>query len=981
MTHFSTSLHFFLRRSLIFFLVILWVPDVIGQQLFLKHFTVDEGLPSNEVYQVTEDRAGNLLIATDRGPALYDGYRIAPLALKSEKTSMPVYYIYKNQKGKVYFSGLNGYIFEYSGEGLIHYPYDTKVAAQYKHAGILIANTLSQRNDSLWISYNNDYPTNLEVGTSLVLPGGRIQKWKKPEGLYFDLSNNFHYREFKNLYSSQSRQNIYITWEDGTISRDTINFVWEYSYIRRLYSVKHGPYHFFCLGRKVIVYKDRNKMSEFRFQKNILAFEKLDDSTLGIGFETGGAALYHIQDAKLEMPKEKYLNDLSVTSVYRDKQGGTWFSTMENGLFYGHPAQARFKESTEKIASIQKRSPDVFIGYASGKYERYINGKLQETMRVPLQPGQFLMRFAFQSSGDPVAIINKGYYWYGGGKWTYVSSLNYSLLPIHKNLVYGAGMNWAEFHVYEGFGGRQLQRISLPKPIISSFQDNNNNVWVGTLEGLFVYRGDKLIDYTYQHPAFNDRIMGIHRLPTGWLAVATLSKGLVLQKGERTLHLTLQNGLASSVINTMQVDGNTVYLGTNMGITAVSMQEDARPLIQHFGAEAGMPTLDIHQFTVQDGWLYAKWVSRLVTFSLSGFQKKMTTPRVYLKTVHLNGEPVNVFETGKFKHDQNTIVFTFNSINLASATGQTYSYQLVGFENTVHETKDRVANYTNLPPGKYIFKVSVKGINNKSANSYTYHFRIHPAFWQEKWFPWLVGVCFLSAFFLFFRNRLRVSKEKTQLRLELAESNQRALIQLINPHFISNLLNTVHAAILKQHKMEAASVISRFAKLMRLTMEIGKEKYIPLSSELNLLQEYLALEKLRAPDKFDYSVQIDRNINEAWLRIPGMLIQPFIENAIKHGVMHSVQKGEISLWLRFEGEVLLCDVSDNGIGRENAARINANKAGNHQSSGVAITVDRLMLLHRENKSAYLYQVLEKDPLNKALPGTVVTFSIPFKIIP
>ena len=111
MTHFSTPLHFFLRRSLIFFLVIFLVPDVIGQQLFLKHFTVDEGLPSNEVYQVTEDRAGNLLIATDRGPALYDGYRIAPLALKSEKTSMPVYYIYKNQKGKVYFSGLNGYIF------------------------------------------------------------------------------------------------------------------------------------------------------------------------------------------------------------------------------------------------------------------------------------------------------------------------------------------------------------------------------------------------------------------------------------------------------------------------------------------------------------------------------------------------------------------------------------------------------------------------------------------------------------------------------------------------------------------------------------------------------------------------------------------------------------------------------------------------------------------------------------------------------
>lgn len=947
------------------------------QRPFLKHLTVDEGLPSNEVYQVTEDRLGNLLIATDRGVARFDGYSVESLPFEKERKVAPVYYLYKTKTGKILFSGTKGHLFEYYNDRLNPYPYNNRLASQYQHTGLLIANNLAYNNDSLYISFNNDYPTSHEIGTAIVSSNGEVKKWFKPEGIYFDLTTDFHHRESGVESSGLTLQKVHITWPDHTTTTDSIDLSWPNRYVRRLYAGRADGYDLFCMGREVFIYRHKKRVGHYSFPNGILSFTLLPNSVICFGFEYGGAALYRFTGGVLGEPFVRYLTTLSVNDVYEDRQHGLWFATMEDGLYYAYPSRPQYTERQGKIQAIDAWRNQVHVAYYSGEIDVYSQGNLATTKKVPLQSDEFLLRFSFQSDGQIVVITNRGYHREKNGSWQFVEALNLSLIPVHENLLYGTDLSYPQLHLYKGFEAKPYKTIKLPSRPVSAFQDVSGCLWLGTWEGLYQYRNDSLVTLTSLHPAFTDRIIAIRSLPSGWVAIATLGKGLVLMKNDRMIHLTVENGLISPIINSMRIDVSTIYLGTNKGVTAVFVNEKGAAEITHYGTEAGLPTLDVHQFAVSDKRLYGKWVNRLFLFSLPGSPSSFS-PSVYLRNVQVNGETIAETAERTFSHLQRSFTFHYNSVNLAGAQQQTYVYQLEGFENRKHYTKERIANYTNLPPGEYTFKVSVKDDGGKLTGTQTYQFVIAPAFWQEAWFLWLMGLCLLLLIYFIFRFQLRVAKEQDQLRLNLAESNQRALIQLINPHFISNLLNTVHAAILKENKIEAASVISRFAKLMRLTMELGKEKFILLEREAELLKEYMTLEKMRAPDKFDYAIIFGPGVDPKYIQIPGMLIQPFVENAIKHGVMHLPHKGQVTVEISKKDGRLLCQISDNGIGTEKARRINANKLGNHQSAGMGITVNRLMLLHKENKGEFIYEITKLNPANSQYPGTTVRFSLPFK---
>lgn len=216
------------------------------------------------------------------------------------------------------------------------------------------------------------------------------------------------------------------------------------------------------------------------------------------------------------------------------------------------------------------------------------------------------------------------------------------------------------------------------------------------------------------------------------------------------------------------------------------------------------------------------------------------------------------------------------------------------------------------------------------------------------------------------------------MKLDLAENQQKALVQLISPHFIFNVLNTAQAAILKEDKMSAASIISRFAKLMRLSLELSRERFVLLEQEIELLKRYTDLEMTRTPGKFTYDTKVSADIDVTTIRIPSMLIQPFVENAIKHGVMHMIDKvGHIQLTFQQEGELLLCRIEDNGIGREKSASINASRLPKHHSVGIDITRKRLRLLHHEKNTEYRYFVEDKYDEDGNASGTAVVFSLPF----
>jgi hypothetical protein len=968
-----------IRRLLAFTFLFLFIAAVgFSQNNYLRHFTVEDGLPSNECYHVLQDSTGYLIIATDRGAVRYDGYSFENLVTEKKEMGNPVYYLYKSPSQKLYLSSHEGRIYVQQGRTMKEYPHHKKTTSLFTHAGLLIANTLSEANGSLWISFNNDYNHDYNSGSCVVSPGGDVKKINSEDGVYFDLESGFYYRQLSNTKFLDVYQPLIIKWKDRQVTSDMVKINWSSGYVRRLFYERLNDVDFFCIGRCVLLYRKKKKIGEYRFDKDILDF-KLIDGKVFLGLANGGCAVYSLDNNALILSGEKYLDNLSVSGIYKDTRGGLWFSTHENGVFYKHPNGIRVLEDESKIAFIEKRDSTVYIGYHSGKIQSFSRGVKTNEFRLKLDEGEILVHISFELSGRIIPITTRGYYMQQGKAWTFYESSDVFLYPINKNLIYGADAGFARLNVYTGFGTKPSKRVALPKKIVSMHHDGHR-LWLGTIGGVYLYENDSVTSLSKLHPIFGERVISVKSFLHKWVLVSTLNNGFVLVGPNKELIFSVDKGVPAHVINTLDVDGNTIWLGSNKGISVLKAL-NKNFLATGLGVDEGLPTKDIHELAVHEGWIYYRWVNKVVMMPGQSTKSKAAAENVFIHSVLLNDKETDTGD-GQYTFPPNSrsVDFHFKVINPAGASQQNYVYTLEGFDKYWKVTRQRNIKYTNLPPGAYTFSVFAQGAENKEARLVSaYRFRIQAAIWEKWWFPVLVGgVLFLLGWFIF-KRRIKELKQQNQLKLQLAENQQKALVQLINPHFIFNTLNIIQASILKSDKLNAASLVSKFAKLMRQTMELSKEKMVCLEDEIELLRQYFDLELLRSPDKFRYEIGMG-NINSLQTYVPSMLIQPFVENAINHGVMHlGGRKGVIRISFRREEDALYCTVDDNGVGRNESALINANKRADHKSAGIDITIARLKLLHQELKSRYVYRITDKTDSNGAFEGTLVEFTIPYKI--
>lgn len=200
----------------------------------------------------------------------------------------------------------------------------------------------------------------------------------------------------------------------------------------------------------------------------------------------------------------------------------------------------------------------------------------------------------------------------------------------------------------------------------------------------------------------------------------------------------------------------------------------------------------------------------------------------------------------------------------------------------------------------------------------------------------------------------------------------------MNPHFIFNSLIAIQSYIYKQDAVQAGDYLAKFADLIRITLENSRVEYVPLEKELKMLNAYLELQALRFENKFQYNLNVDNKLSVSQLQIPPMLAQPFIENAIEHGIRHKVDKGLIEISLKKTEECMLWRVEDDGIGRVNARKVNKNKV--HQSMATSITRERLEILSKRNKGKFDFQIIDKYDDTGSAKGTLVILQMPFRFV-
>jgi len=260
-------------------------------------------------------------------------------------------------------------------------------------------------------------------------------------------------------------------------------------------------------------------------------------------------------------------------------------------------------------------------------------------------------------------------------------------------------------------------------------------------------------------------------------------------------------------------------------------------------------------------------------------------------------------------------------------------------------------------------------------------FVIYPPWWQTWTFRLSAFSALLAFAWWMYTRQIQIvegrEKEKAQVRQRLADLEMKALRAQMNPHFVFNALNSVQNFILKNDTREASRYLTKFARLMRLILKNSESPMVPLAREIELLRYYTELEALRFNHRFSFDFQVDLIEDTETISIPGMLIQPHIENAIWHGLMHKTGQG--CLWVRFfktSENRIICEIEDDGVGRAKAAVIEKDRPKNHRPTGLANIQHRLELLNAQMANDIRLDIEDLYDETGQATGTKVVVRIP-----
>lgn len=442
---------------------------------------------------------------------------------------------------------------------------------------------------------------------------------------------------------------------------------------------------------------------------------------------------------------------------------------------------------------------------------------------------------------------------------------------------------------------------------------------------------------------------------------------------------TLANSYRSITLNNNQIWG-----ATSSGFTVFDIEkEDFINFLKTDGVIRGYRKMIF--YAGSDNTLISPFHDGFYQFDPASINADKVSP--FLVKVKINNEDVdlNSFELRKdeysFKNDQKDIFFELGALNFGVENKTFFRYRLLGVSDQWNFLDDNNSvNFINLPVGKYTLEYDARSFHsywNEKPSRFDFEIKSHALLTPFFKLLWLL-LTGLGLYLLF--RKYRNDRDKKEKFLELqklrAESELKALKAQMNPHFLFNTLNSINWYIIKEKSVEASKYLTKFAKLMRLILDNSKAEKITLAKELETLRLYTELEEVRFEGEFDYDFQIEQGINPEQFLMPPLIFQPFIENAIWHGLVHKAEKGSITLKIFEESNHLRCTIEDNGIGRQAAMKIKAKASNYRESSGIEITKQRIKGINQSNRSPFEIVDLENDG-GEAL-GTRIEILLPIE---
>jgi ligand-binding sensor domain-containing protein len=983
----------------------LWIGTAEGLNRFDgKHFINffnnpddDNSLTGNVVYDILQYQRGRLLIATNNGLSVFntrtnrfenDKIKTASLQKKSNTLVRSLFkdkggHIYVNHSGKIdVFSDSLSFMY-----CLTDLPWCQRLRGIIAY----LEPWFQDKKGRIWIPSDN-------MGINII----DITKQR-----VYNKTNNLYKFPFfdsditRSIYYDEEKEQLFCSgWGTGLVKYDlkqdkiqyqlfNIALVGEERSINAIVAHKGrliccGSRSLFSVNPETMAYEDITNgfhaIAPGAFSTSICALN--DGTAIWVGTETKGL----IQLPLTESPVVQIRLPFTVTNF---SGAGTGIVKADNGLLYfGYSLDGLVELDPQTLAAVQYKPGNgtiaantiyricedgkkrLWVGTCDGIFE--FDKTSKQFIRPAWHPPQLKKRciqyLLCDSQGNMWISYNEA----GGYTLAYYEIATEKLTD------------------FETFKIKYHPSIDFPSPISRMVQDDKGNIWAISLKkgGVACYEpslGKWSIYATPGKTIKTGEVVGLNAIAvtgnTIWAGNA-IGLGLVRYnyRTDSAFSIGRKQGLRSeNVLAISKGKGSQLFLATSAGIHLFNTaNNEAFPLVTE-NENIDWSYAYIQYYDSVSNRLFYGLNDRLVVIKNDLQEKKKRPPHTYINKIRIDNNDFSLPATDdiiSLTYAQKNISIDFTAPVFNEDEAINYAYRMEGADNNWNLCGEiQTANFSSLSPGNYSFKVKAKLQSGEwGPVNETLRFGVRPPFWQRMSFV-LPGLLALTGLIiLLVRRRINTVRREAELKHKITEAEMNALRTQMNPHFIFNCLNAIDNLIQTNQKDKATTYLARFAKLIRWVLDSKKSNVVPFQKDYETLQLYLQMEQFRCDNKFEYQLTADPDLQYSDYKVPPLIVQPFVENAIHHGLLnkqHGLRK--LTLSAAFDKDFIKYTITDNGVGRVRAQQIKAINKPEHQSYGLNITRERIQL---HNQSQHDEDVVITDLYENNEPaGTKVTVRI------
>lgn len=959
-------------------MLLLQTAAVQCREFPMLHYTIDDGLPSNTIYQIYRDSKGFIWVATDKGVARHNGIRFEVYTTFNGLPDNEIFFFKEDKKGRLWLGTFNGALC-YFKEGVFHTAANTP---------FLQVPTISEHIRLITLEQD---------GSVLVLFGDRSKfidiNGEQCNFINLDQLNNAEIVKSLIYVKKLSDKKYKLYCKDRVIIIDDIPRIINSEPVGDIVTSHEG----YAMGQdQIYLYNEHNYYTD-----DTRIFEQLPTgvtvSNLHAIFRDGGRTFFSTTEGVVVNDLMQILKGNNITSVITDLNDNYWVSTLNAGIYvlsndfyntrvyknvyadvakyaYAYANDLFFVTSYNNLHHIKGDKTTILFNYQNFKKEKY---------KVPNQPG---------------FLIDSNYHFYSfyNDDYIYFDNLLSGKPVVKRNsLKDGLKAVFATDRYIYLKGSAQIFRMDLAKNndkdvkfdmlknnapnerIFGIAKDADNNIWYSTVNNIYKIVGEERV----QQPQF--RNMAFKNIEfIGQYLVGYTHDNLLLICGNINGRVTVDSVLSQNCIwdRFYKLDPFHLLISTNEAYRLLSIGKDSKgPAYTVSAVQNAFIPLQAEAICSDGRTCYFLKNSSVTAMNIASITKKAEAPRLFYTFLKTGKGSYRIRNAMQISYQESkNISISFMTVSLGGKD-VAYQYSLTkNDQDNWRDIKSEEINLINSGSGKYTIKVRARSPGGDYSVPIVFTMQVPAPYWATWWFITLSVCAAVGLVALFVRLRILYVLHKKERRhndeIKYMKSEYKALNALMNPHFIFNTLNNVQSLFNENDKRAANEYLRVFADLVRQNMHNISQELIPLEKEVTLVTNYLRLEKLRFEDKLVFEIDVDNEVDLSDIMVPPLLIQPLVENSIKHGILPMKSgQGVIRMRIFEKNGVLHIHVKDNGVG---LAESYSKKDEGHESFGLENIRKRIAQLSIiQNKEISFDMTEEHDHTGKLL-WTIVAISIP-----